>query len=356
VAIGGVVSNGLWIAKSAGVGTSIPSIAHSPTPKLVLPLPGTTLYTYTRHTGTVYTAVWSHDGYRIASAGTDKTVQVWDAATGGNVLPYQGHKDWVVGIAWSPDKKYIASGGGYISSGSDTSVQVWDAATGTLSYTFLDHTEIVSSLAWSPDGSRIASGSHDRSVRIWDAFAGSNSVILSGHSDWVMSVAWSPDGKRIASASHDKTVRVWDAVTGQAVMPPLEHSNWVQSVTWSPDSKHIASAIGKTESVGNGEHLVHIWDATTGHRRYTYQGHKDEVAAVSWSPDGKRIASAGGNATYPTSNDGDTDVHVWDAFTGNNVLRYPGHSKIVWSVAWSPEGSRIASASRDMTVQVWKAQ
>jgi len=83
---------------------------------------------------------------------------------------------------------------------------------------------------------------------------------------------------------------------------------------------------------------------------------KDEVAAVSWSPDGKRIASAGGNATYPTSSDGDTEVHVWDAFTGNNVLHYPGHSKIVWSVAWSPEGSRIASASRYMTVQVWKAE
>jgi eukaryotic-like serine/threonine-protein kinase len=355
-AIGSVVSNGIWLAKSAGVGTSNSSIAHSPTPKPVLPLPGTTLYTYTRHTGTVYTAVWSPNGYRIASAGTDKTVQIWDAATGGNVLTYQGHKDWVLAIAWSPDGKYIASGGGYYSSGSDITVQVWDAVTGYLSYTFPDHTDIVSSLAWSPDGNRIASASHDRSVRIWDALSGSNSMILPGHSNWVMSVAWSPDGKRIASASHDKTVRVWDAATGQEVFLPLKHTNWVQSVVWSHDSKYISSATGKTESDGGGDHLVHIWDATTGHIRYTYQGHKDEVAAVSWSPDGKRIASAGGNATYPTSSDGDTDVHVWDAFTGNNVLQYPGHNKIVWSVAWSPEGSRMASASRDMTVQVWKAE
>lgn len=354
-AIGSVVSNGLWIAKSAGVGTSIPSNAHSPTHKPILPLPGTTLYTFTRHTGTVYTAVWSPNGYRIASGGTDKRVQVWDAATGGSVLTYPGHKDWVVAIAWSPDGKYIASGGGNLSSGSDFTVQVWDAAAGTLSYTFPDHTDIVSSLAWSPDGSRIASTSDDRTVRIWDAFTGSNSSILGGHTNWVMSVAWSPDGKRIASASHDQTVRVWDAATGQAVLPPLEHTNWVQSVAWSHDSKYIASATGKIESNGGGDHLVYIWDATTGLRKFTYQGHKDEVAAVSWSPVGNLIASAGGNGTYLTTNNGDTDVHVWDAFTGKDVLRYPGHSEFVWSVAWSPEGSRIASASRDRTVQVWKA-
>ncbi len=355
VVIGGAVSNGLWIAKSAGLFESKTPTNLAPTTTPILPLPGTTLYTFTRHTGTVYTAAWSPNGYRIASAGTDKRVLVWDAATGENVLAYSGHKDWVVAVAWSPDGKYIASGGGYYSSGSDMTVQVWDAAAGNLIYILPDHTDIVSSIAWSRDGSHIASASHDRSIILWDASTGLKINTLQGHSDWVMSVSWAPDGKRIASASHDKTVRVWDAATGQEVFPPLRHTNWVQSVAWSPDGKYIASATGKTESDGGGDHLVYIWDATTGHGRFIYQGQKDEVAAVSWSPDGKRIASAGGNATYPTSSNGDTAVHVWDAFTGDNVLLYPGHSKIVWSVAWAPEGSRIASASRDMSVQVWKA-
>jgi WD40 repeat protein len=356
VAAGSALSNGLWIAKYAGLFESKTQTKLTPTATPTLPIPGTTLYTFTQHTGTVDIVAWSPDGYRIASAGTDKKILVWDAATGGHFLTYSGHKDWVLAVAWSPDGKYIVSGGGYKSSGSDMTVHVWDAATGNLIYRLPDHTDVVSSVAWSPDGSRIASASHDRSSIIWDASTFLKINTLTGHSNWVMSVKWSPDGKRIATASHDKTVRIWDAVTGQPVLPPLMHTNWVQSVAWSPDGKYIASATGRTEVDGGGDHLVYIWDATTGHTRHIYQGHKDEVRAVSWSPVGNLIASAGGNATYPTSINGDTEVHVWDAFTGKDVLRYPGHNKIVFSVAWAPEGSRIASASRDMTVQVWKAQ
>ena len=355
VAVGSVVSNGLWIAKSAGLFTSTPSSGLNSIPTPILPLPGTTLYTLTQHTGTVYSAAWSPNGYRIASAGTDKRVLVWDAATGGKVLTYSGHKDWVVAVAWSPDGKYIASGGGNQTSGSDMTVQVWDAATANLIYILPDHTDIVSSLDWSRDGSRIASASHDRSIIIWDASTGLKINTLKGHSDWVMSVRWSPDGRRIASASHDKTVRIWDAATGQEVISKLMHTNWVQSVAWSPDGKFIASATGNTQ--GNGEHLVHVWDASSGKPVYTYRGHKDEIATVAWSPNGgKRIASAGGSGIYPSPKGSDTSVHVWDALTGANSMTYSGHSEIVWSVAWSSEGSRIASASRDKTVQVWKAE
>ncbi len=354
VAIGSTVSSGLWIAKSAGLFDSKTLTNLTPTTTLGLPLPGTTLSTFTRHTGTVYTAAWSPNGYRIASAGTDKRVQVWDAATGGNVFTYSGHKDWVVAVAWSPDGRYIASGGGNLTSGSDMTVQVWDAATGNPIYILPDHTDIVSSLAWSPDGSRIASASHDRSIIIWDASTGLKINTLKGHSDWVMSVKWSPDGKRIASASHDKTVRIWDAVTGQEVLPQIMHTNWVQSVAWSPDGKYVASATSNSQS--SGEHLVHIWETTSGKPIYTYRGHRDEVATVAWSPNGRHIASAGGSGIYPSPKGHDTTVHVWEAFTGNKILAYPGHSEIVWSVAWAPEGSRIASASRDKTVQVWRAE
>jgi eukaryotic-like serine/threonine-protein kinase len=352
VAVGSIVSNGIWIAKSAGLFTPTPSNGLNSITKPILPVPGTTLETFTGHTGTVYSAAWSPNGYRIASAGTDKTVLVWDAATGGNIRTYKGHKDYVRSVSWSPDGTSIASGGGNYPSVSDTTVQVWEASSGTPFYTFTNHTDAVSSIAWSPDGSRIASGSYDRSVKIWDAFTGANILMYPGHSNWVMSISWSPDGKYIASASHDKTVRVWDATTLKDKLLPLQHANWVQSVSWSHDGKYIASATGKTE--GSGEHLVHIWDASTGKPVATYRGHKDEVATVAWSPNDKRIASAGGSGIYPSPKISDTSVHVWDPLTGANVTTYFGHSEIVWSVAWSYEGSRIASASRDTTVQVWK--
>jgi eukaryotic-like serine/threonine-protein kinase len=350
IAIGSAASSGIWLARSAGLVIGGSSPGFTPTP--LLPPAGTTLFTYTGHTGTVYSAVWSPDGYRIASASSDKTVQVWDAATGGKVLTYHGHRDWVYAVAWSPDGQYIASGAADFTAGGDKTVQVWESATANLIYTFTDHTDSVHSIAWSPDGKRIASASYDKTVRVWDALTGQNVLRYRDHTNWVKSVAWSHDGKRIASASHDKTVRVWDAFTGQNVLPPLQHTNWVQSVTWSPDGKHLASASGDSVSDGHGDHLVNVWDATSGKGMYTYRGHQDEVAAVAWSPNGNRIASAGGN---PNSGEGDTIVRVWDAFSGKNVLTYQGHNKIVWSVTWAPEGSRLASASRDMLVLVWKA-
>jgi eukaryotic-like serine/threonine-protein kinase len=78
---------------------------------------------------------------------------------------------------------------------------------------------------------------------------------------------------------------------------------------------------------------------------YIYHGHNDWVYAAAWSPDGKRIASGSRDNT----------VQVWDAFTGHHALIYHGHSDVVTSLAWSPGGKRIASGSDDETVQVWDA-
>jgi len=78
---------------------------------------------------------------------------------------------------------------------------------------------------------------------------------------------------------------------------------------------------------------------------YTYRGHSAGVIGVAWSPDGTRIASA--------SNDG--TVQVWDAANGGHVYTYRGHTGRVNAVAWSPDGKRLASGSADFTVQVWDA-
>jgi WD40 repeat protein len=79
---------------------------------------------------------------------------------------------------------------------------------------------------------------------------------------------------------------------------------------------------------------------------YTYRGHTDHVVTVAWSPDGTRIASG--------SNDG--TAQVWDAANGGNGYTYRGHVGRVNTVAWSPDGTRIASGSADQTVQVWQVQ
>ena len=92
---------------------------------------------------------------------------------------------------------------------------------------------------------------------------------------------------------------------------------------------------------------------TKNNALYMYSGHLDEVFTAAWSPDDSYIASAGGNIK---TRQGDIGVHVWMAQTGEGILIYLGHSGLVRMVAWSPDGMRIASASEDSTVQVWEAK
>src|SRR5437763_7453596 len=74
-----------------------------------------------------------------------------------------------------------------------------------------------------------------------------------------------------------------------------------------------------------------------------YRKHSAPVLSVAWSPDGKKIASASADKT----------VHIWNATSKNPILIYRNHNKPVSAVAWSPDGSRLVSGSWDTSVQVW---
>ncbi len=245
----------------------------------------------------------------------------------------------------------------------------------TTSYGYND----IYSIAWSPDGKRIATA-NDNNVQAIDATTGKHVVNYSIPIAYC--VAWSPDGKRIAGSSD--RVYIWDASSAhlqrtypsnsqKASMPspsqngtsqvyatsslrkvsyiplfspgknftPASGGNPLLATAWSPNGKLMATAF---DGNSNGN-AVHVWNTTSGKLLLTYHGHNDFIESLSWSPDGTRIASASV----------DEIVRVWDATTGHTLLTFRGQSRNTEEVHWSPDGTRIAFMGDNNNVLVWNA-
>jgi serine/threonine protein kinase/tetratricopeptide (TPR) repeat protein len=229
------------------------------------------------HAGGVYSVAFSPDGSRLASASYDRTVKVWDARTGQEVLTLQGHADVVWSVSFSPDGSRLAS------AGVDNTVRVWDLRGGQEVLTLKGHAGWVSSVAFSPDGTRLVSAGSDKMVKVWDAQTGRETLTLQGHANQVFSVAFSPDGTRLASAGDDKAVKVWDAHVGHELLSLQGHAGPVRSVAFSPDGTRLASA--------GLDSTVKVWDARAGREALTLRGHTQGVKSVAFSPDGTLLFS-----------------------------------------------------------------
>jgi WD40 repeat protein len=271
----------------------------------------------------------------VAPSGSGWVVKVCDAGTGRAILSLPGHSNPITGVAFSPDGKRLASGSG------DSTVRVWEAETGRQILTLRGHTSAVYSVCFSPDGKRLASGGVE-AAKVWDAVAGQDTLTLRGHGVGVSCVCFSPDGKRLASGEHGDSVKVWDVGTGRESLSLRVPSSSVHSVCFSPDGKHLAAGLADG---GQGRPLagaVGIWDAQTGRLILTLRGHRSEVRALCFSRDGKRLVSGGGGCDGP-GKPLPGDVKIWDVRAGREVLSLGGHTGGVHSVALSPDGRLLAS-------------
>ena len=140
-------------------------------------------------------------------------------------------------VAFFPDGARLLSGG------NDKTLKLWDLASGQSTRTFKGHAGPVGSVALSRDGARVLSGSWDKTVKLWDTANGQLIRTFEGHSGWINAVAFSPDGVRMLSASSDNTVRIWSTPTGQQLVS-LISSKSGEWLAITPEGFFDASAQG----------------------------------------------------------------------------------------------------------------
>ncbi len=263
---------------------------------------------------------WSPDGSKISSGTQDNQVIVWDALNGKKIRTLT---QALGGAVWSPDGKFLSTGG---INGLD-SATVWDANTGTKIRTFKN-----GYINWNPKGNTYATLAEDGSTDIWDVLTGNKINSINRRMGY-----WSPDGTRMLSKGPNNTLIIWDATFGTILATISDNNKPIGWYKWSSDGTRIAS--------GSDSRTAIIWDSM-GVKLHTFVGYIYGVEKASWNLEGTRLA------TYSTSS---STAYIWNPISGKNELQLEGHSDIIQHLCWSPDGKKLATASKDQTAIIWDA-
>ena len=300
--------------------------------RLVLPVAG----------GSVFGLTISPSGGQIAVCCDNcPDAYLYDVATGKLDAVLRGHTARITSVLYRGDGKQVATGGW------DRTIRLWDPATGRESACLRvefgpSKMEGGPSAAYSADGRRIVCVAETRgpgTSRLFDATGGKEIAVVGEWQKLHRSAALSPDGKRVAATS-EENVRLSDAVTGQRIATLGPHEGPVMLVEYSPDGKRIASVAGQS-----GAGAIHLWDSTTGKEVAVLRGHPAGVDRLLFSPDGSRLISGSG---YP-----ENTARLWDAASGRLLAVLAGHKNNITAVAFNANTTRAATASRDHTARLW---
>ena len=299
---------------------------------------------------------FSHDGTRLASGSTDKTVRLWDTTKPDEWMTLQKHTGWTNVLAFSPDGKMLASGS------TDKTVQLWDTTTGEPCATLTGHINGITALAFSPDSTTLASGSADGTIRFWHAETGNPLTDrIIGHTQWMKAATFLQDSSTLASVAFNGEITFWDVKTShKSTVHTAGHRDGFPTLAFSPDGTKLASvgADGRTIfeiisghplSTWRADHLVRLTDVRTGRELSTLE-FSGGIEHLTFSPDGKTVAfgSLG-------------EIHLWHTETGDKLMiplvdweeadiRNMPH---VTALAFSSDGATLVSGTDQGKIQTW---
>lgn len=286
--------------------------------------------TFTGHSSFVNYLAISPDGQTLVSGSADKTIKVWNLATGQEIRTLKGHSSFVNYLVISPDGQTLVSGS------ADKTIKVWNLVSGRELRTLQGHSSSVNSLALSPDGQVLVSGSADKTIKVWNLASGRQLHTLKGHSNFINSLAISSDGQTLVSASADKTIKIWNLAMGKELRTLKGHSNFINALVISPDGETLIS--------GSADKTIKIWNLSTGKELRTLKGHSSFINYLAISADGETLVSASADKT----------IKFWNFSTGRVIRTLTGPSKYINYFAISSDWRTIATGSGDTIITIWR--
>jgi len=282
------------------------------------------------HTEGAISVVLSSDGQRALSAGSDRTVRIWDVNTLSELKRFKGHLAGVESATFSRDESQV------LSSSDDGTVRLWDAKTEKELKCFRGHTGLMKRAVLSVDGRYVLSTSDDKTMRLWEVATAKQLKCFDGHKAGAVGAAFSLDGSKALSSSQDAHIRLWNIASSELELEFIGHGGTVSAASFSPDGRHVLSS--------SHDGTIRLWDAKTGHELHCFNGHTRAVQSVVYSPRGR----------YALSGSSDRTMRLWDMSSKTEVYAFKGHTDDVLGVAFSADLRLAASASMDGTVRVWR--
>ncbi|MBT6157241.1 MAG: SUMF1/EgtB/PvdO family nonheme iron enzyme, partial [Planctomycetaceae bacterium] len=293
-----------------------PESIQRPRPNDAQSQPLTEVRRFKGHTDNIDVVAFSPDGKFIISGGGEKLLYQWDYVSG-TIVRKISVGDYPRGLAVLPDGRHV------ITSHFRGDITMWSLANGRAVKEFVGHTKSVQSIRVSLDGKRLLSAGYDGLVRLWDVETGQ--PIHSFSENYCAAATMSDDGRFVAHGATDSGFRIWETEAGQTLHQIKRETEAMTALAFSPSGEYVVS--------GDGDGVIQVWVVKTGKELYRFDGHRAKVSSLVFTHDGRHFISGGLDRT----------MRVFDMSRGMEVGKVESKTLCVSHLAISPDGRTIVS-------------